>query len=209
MKKYRKAAALILGAVLTVTWGGSSLKAEEWSDGSEETVIWQEPETQEEGVFTAPEEEPPAEEKIAEETPADNEIVQPEPGTDAAEESVEQQIDSEKKTEEQPEVEDTAEIREGTCNAEGTVTWTLDAEGNMFIEGEGAMDDWETEETVPWNELRSEIRTVTIAEGVTNVGSYAFAGCQSLEEIQLPESIQQVGTCAFYQIAGPDTLTIG
>ena len=51
MKKYRKAAALILGAVLTVTWGGSSLKAEEWSDGSEETVIWQEPETQEEGVF--------------------------------------------------------------------------------------------------------------------------------------------------------------
>ena len=41
MTKYRKAAALILGAVLTVTWGGSSLKAEEWSDGSEETVIWQ------------------------------------------------------------------------------------------------------------------------------------------------------------------------
>ena len=30
-----------LATVLTVTWGGSSLKAEEWSDGSEETVIWQ------------------------------------------------------------------------------------------------------------------------------------------------------------------------
>ena len=38
---------------------------------------------------------------------------------------------------------------------------------------------------------------MTIPEGVTKIGSYAFKDCQSLKEIHLPAGLTLIGKCAF------------
>ena len=41
--------------------------------------------------------------------------------------------------------------------------------------------------------------TITIPEGVTSIGAYAFSGCSGLTGIDLPDSLTSVGEYAFYQ----------
>ena len=43
----------------------------------------------------------------------------------------------------------------------------------------------------------SEIKTLTIGEGVESIGEDAFMSCQSLEEVTLPESLQEIGESIF------------
>lgn len=38
---------------------------------------------------------------------------------------------------------------------------------------------------------------ITISEGVTNIGKYAFYGCDKLESIELPSSVRYIDTCVF------------
>ena len=49
-----------------------------------------------------------------------------------------------------------------------------------------------------WFKGDSVIRSVTIPEGVTRIGAYAFAGISTLEEITLPKSLETIDYGAFY-----------
>ena len=42
-----------------------------------------------------------------------------------------------------------------------------------------------------------DLRSVTILDGVTDIGSYAFQGCSSLEDVVLPDTVVSVGSYAF------------
>ena len=102
----------------------------------------------------------------------------------------------------------------GECGTD--LTWSLDAEGNLTISGAGALEF----QTAPWNEYKSDIKTITVEQGVTSIGNgsfssmsnlkkvtladsvtsigYAgFAGCSNLAEINLPDSITEIGEYAF------------
>ena len=46
-------------------------------------------------------------------------------------------------------------------------------------------------------DVRRQIRSVTVAEGITVIGNHAFAGCESLEEVHLPESVIEIQYEAF------------
>ncbi len=52
--------------------------------------------------------------------------------------------------------------------------------------------------------LRSTLKQVTLEQGITNVGSYAFYSCNSLTSITIPDSVTSIGDWAFY---GCDNLT--
>ena len=93
--------------------------------------------------------------------------------------------------------------------AENTVFWTLDSDGELYIFGTGNMMDWEKEEDVPWDSFRQEIKKVKIEEGVTSIGSYAFCDCENLTDMETPDSVRNIGMYAFYNCVGLSTVSIG
>ena len=90
----------------------------------------------------------------------------------------------------------------GTCG--DNLTWTLSDDGELIIEGTGAMTDYDSHSTLrPWSDTFSStntlirINTVTIKEGVTTIGEAAFSDCGSLTSITIPESVTSIGGYAF------------
>ncbi|WP_394901913.1 leucine-rich repeat domain-containing protein, partial [Bacteroides xylanisolvens] len=43
----------------------------------------------------------------------------------------------------------------------------------------------------------SSLTSITITDGVTNIGSYAFSGCSSLTSITIPDGVTSIGSYAF------------
>ena len=89
----------------------------------------------------------------------------------------------------------------GECGAEGdNLTWKLtnNSEGlSLIISGNGDMSDYSEETKAPWSENTSNIKDIDLEDGVTSIGSYAFAGCSNVEEVVISENIRSVGENAF------------
>ena len=91
----------------------------------------------------------------------------------------------------------------GQCGAD--LTWVLTKAGCLFISGTGRMDDYTTKGGAPWGGY--SIDRIIIAEGVESIGNYAcsfkmlssgdFYVPDSLCEVILPESLQELGKNAF------------
>ena len=77
-------------------------------------------------------------------------------------------------------------VDSGFCGAQGdNLTWTLYADGELVISGEGKMDwyyvnlngeDDFLEVLPPWYGYYNQIKVITLEEGVTSIGNHAFAG---------------------------------
>lgn len=81
------------------------------------------------------------------------------------------------------------------------VSWSLDTgTGALTVTGNGAMEDYNytnAQSTSPlWN-YRSYIKTVTIADTVTTVGSWGFYGCANLTAVDFGSSVTKIGSYAF------------
>ena len=76
------------------------------------------------------------------------------------------------------------------------LTWTLDEDGVLTISGTGDMWDYQWN-SQPWADCKNNIRTVTVASGVTGIGNYAFCDCSGLTEVTLPESLREIRNSAF------------
>ncbi len=84
----------------------------------------------------------------------------------------------------------------GTCGDD--LTWSFDkATGTLSITGTGAMWDYASYNKAPWALYASQIKNVTISEGATSVGSYAFNNCTALESVEFPASLATIGSVAF------------
>ena len=94
-----------------------------------------------------------------------------------------------------------AEVYSGTWGAEedgSNLTWTLDAEtGELTISGSGKMASLGLSSTDAWLNYTTEIKTVTIGDGVTSIGDSAFRDCDSLTSIEIPSSVTSIGDSAF------------
>ena len=97
--------------------------------------------------------------------------------------------------------------RSGVCG--DGLTWTLDEDGTLWIEGAGEMDDWEYYgDKAPWQPLAPEILAVRVGEGVTSVGSYAFSNCGKLREVALSGTVTGLRRYAFHRCSALEELSI-
>ena len=102
----------------------------------------------------------------------------------------------------------------GTC---GTgLTWSLaqDGSGNytrLTISGSGAMTNYNNDGASTWHTTAPwgyGLTSVTIADGVTTIGNYAFCGCQNLATVTLPASVTSLNQGAFYNCSGLERIDI-
>lgn len=100
------------------------------------------------------------------------------------------------------EAEDSAVLMadEGKCGR--NVNWSLDDGGTLEISGSGYMYSWSDADSVPWAASRSSITSVVVADGVENIGGYAFSGCTKLTGVSLPNSILEIDGNAFNGCTG-------
>lgn len=69
--------------------------------------------------------------------------------------------------------------------------------------------DGGTSETPPWYPHVNRISSLTIGEGVTRIGDYAFMLCSFVTEVVIPESVTSMGDWAFIPCTGLQEAYIG
>ena len=93
------------------------------------------------------------------------------------------------------------------------VYYLIYGDGFMYIYGNGSMDDYSSS-----IENKALVKEVSIEnfdgdEGITNIGSDVFSGCENMTSIELPETITYIGDYAFRDCDGltdikiPDSVT--
>lgn len=87
-----------------------------------------------------------------------------------------------------------ADGESGSCG--DNLSWSLSG-GTLTITGSGAMTDFRDNTMAPWYDLRSEIRTIVLPEGLTHVGDRAFYDCARLTSVDIPDSVTSIGKYAF------------
>lgn len=98
-------------------------------------------------------------------------------------------------------------IDSGTCGP--SVTWTLDSDGTLTISGTGAIESYRSNapditqditrniKDRPWENNLSQITTLVIQEGITEIGVGAFAFCENLTQVTIPKSLAVSDMWAF------------
>jgi len=100
-----------------------------------------------------------------------------------------------------------SEITSGTCGE--NVTWAFDeATGTLTISGTGKMADFFNLETIPWYDYSDQIKTVTIQNGVTSIGEFAFYNCTGVTHAEIPASVTIIGGAAFFDCDALTSITI-
>ncbi len=85
-----------------------------------------------------------------------------------------------------------------TVNNGEDVLWQLDlTTGLLTISGSGAMADYTEEGDMPWAPYRGDIQAVTIEDGITTIGDYAFCPCACLTNVTIPDSVTAINEYAF------------
>lgn len=75
------------------------------------------------------------------------------------------------------------------------IAWQLE-NGNLTISGEGAVV-YDNPADLPWYQYRNCIQRVNVGYGITEIGEKMFAGYPLLHSISIPGSVKNIGTEAF------------
>ena len=102
-----------------------------------------------------------------------------------------------------------AEIASGTCGKNGdNITWVLDDNGTLTLSGSGEMENYESfYEYAPWH-YNNPIIKVSISDGITRIGNYAFYDCYDLASVTIPNSVTSIGYKAFSGCSALTSVTI-
>ena len=86
----------------------------------------------------------------------------------------------------------------GSCGTNATWNYNTSTK-TLTISGTGATKDYRDTnnkllgtEQAPWIDYKSEIRTVVVNEGITEIGDYAFFECTALTSVSLPNTLTKL-----------------
>ena len=100
-------------------------------------------------------------------------------------------------------VESGATLTGGAAGDESGVTWQLTENTDdsstytLKISGSGAMEDYQTSSSRPWNNFRDQITSVVISPGITSIGDCAFTMFSKLTHVDIADSVISIGDRAF------------
>lgn len=94
------------------------------------------------------------------------------------------------------------QIASGTI---GGCTWSLGADGSLYIRGNGEMEDYDYH-SLPWG--TDIVRSVIISEGVTTIGWHAFQNCKYLTSVTIPDSVKYIRGWAFSGCTALESVTL-
>lgn len=86
-------------------------------------------------------------------------------------------------------------IIEGKCGE--NIIYRLDDKGKLRIEGSGEMYNYNSGKPAPWVEYSDSVKSISISEGITQIGAQAFRKMCYIEKIDLPQSLNIIGANAF------------
>ena len=134
-------------------------------------------------------------------------------------------------------VESGAKLTGGAAGDGSGVTWQLTENTDdpstytLTIRGSGAMEDYQTSSSRPWNNFRDQITSVVISPGITSIGDCAFtlfsklihvdiadsvisigdrafSYCSSLTDIKIPQSVTYIGGVVFRECTNLSSITL-
>lgn len=134
-------------------------------------------------------------------------------------------------------VESGATLTGGAAGDGSGVTWQLTENTDdpstytLTIRGSGAMEDYQTSSSRPWNNFRDQITSVVISPGITSIGNCAFtlfsklihvdiadsvisigdrafSYCSSLTDIKIPQSVTYIGGVVFRECTNLSSITL-
>jgi len=80
----------------------------------------------------------------------------------------------------------------GKCGE--NLTWTV-SDDTLTIEGFGAMNDY-SKSNPRWGG-RIYFTSVSLSDGLTHIGDYAFYNCEGFDSVTIPDSVKTIGNSAF------------
>ncbi len=83
----------------------------------------------------------------------------------------------------------------GSCGDD--LQWSLDYMGNLMISGNGDMENYDHDNPAPWYSTDRDIKTITLPNGLTSIGNYAFWQCRKVTNIEIPNTVKSIGDSAF------------
>ena len=81
----------------------------------------------------------------------------------------------------------------------GNVTWTVYPSGTLEFKGEGEIPAYKISDGVttgPWGKYYKNIKTITVGNGITRIGKYAFYG-MNVAKATVASSVKKIDTWAF------------
>lgn len=194
-KRWKKAVSLCLAAAMCVTLGApASVQAAEGNSEMTATQSAQE---------NSKENQTETEEQVSETTEDEKEKTDGQEARKQTEEKKDQEDkETEKKAAPSSQIEDqsktvksrSAEVTSGQCGE--NAYWSFDkTSGTLTISGSGAIDRDMYGDT--WARF-SELQSIVVEEGITEIDDNSFNGCSSVETVILPQSLQSIGNYAFF-----------
>jgi uncharacterized protein YjdB len=96
----------------------------------------------------------------------------------------------------------------------GVLTWTL-ANGTLTISGTGAMPNYNLGgSNAPWHNYSQSISNIITESGVTNIGdcafypSYSYPPSDNLKSVTISNTVTKIGSYAFYNRSSLESITI-
>jgi hypothetical protein len=130
--------------------------------------------------------------------------------------TIESKAESTFETDSSSDISEDGMIKTGMCGENISYSWNTES-GAVYITGSGDMYDYinggtltsdENESTVYSPFLSSDIKSVIIEEGITDVGEGMFAKCPKLTNVELPETILEIKNEAFLECTALETILL-
>lgn len=93
-------------------------------------------------------------------------------------------------------------IASGTHN---NLKWIITKSGELIISGEGDM----SEGNYPWTEYNSSINKITIEDGVTGIGTFAFESFHGVTDVTIGDDVLIIRENAFVDCRNVENISIG